>query len=42
MRRHSMSRSHSKASFKRGASRIHRKNLMFEGGNLAMRGGIRL
>lgn len=38
MRRHSMSRRGSRRSFTRGASRVHKKNLMSH----VMRGGIRL
>lgn len=43
MRRHKLSRGSSQASFKRGAGRLHRKNLMSStGASYAMRGGIRL
>lgn len=39
MRRHGMSRGGSRSMFRRGASRVHRKNLML---GSPMRGGIRL
>lgn len=42
-KRHKMSRGRSKRSFSRGASRVHRKNMLSSGGaSYSMRGGIRL
>lgn len=40
-RRHSMSRSGSRRSFRKGASRVHRLN-QSSGSKFVMRGGIRL
>lgn len=41
-KRHKMSRRSSKKSFRRGANRVHKKNMMSSsGGTFVMRGGIR-
>lgn len=42
MYRRRMSRSGSKRSFRKGANRVHRKNMISSGSNFNMRGGIRL
>lgn len=41
MKRHKMTRKHSRHQFKRTASMVHKKNLM-SGGSMVQRGGIRL
>lgn len=43
MMRRKMSRHHSRKSFRRGATRVHKKNMLSSSGSsFVMRGGIRL